>query len=104
MKTRKTRKNKMADPVVVVCAEDTWVKVATNATTGMVWALSVAPNMYLCTYRDTGNPAPADDDDAVIFPSSSPDDTNPGLPISASAGIDVYIKAKGAEGKVRVDL
>lgn len=87
----------MADPVIVACAADTWVKVATNVTTGFVWIMKSGPNVYVQTYRDTGEAAPTDDTDAVKMPP-------PGMPISASAGIDVYIKARNVAGSVRVDL
>lgn len=87
----------MADPAIVACTADTWVKVATNVTTGFVWIADSAPNVYVQTYRDTGGAAPTNDNDAVRMPS-------PGMPISASAGIDVYIKARKVAGSVRVDL
>jgi hypothetical protein len=87
----------MVDPSVVACTVDTWVKVATNVTAGYVWILDSAPTSYLQTYRDTGGAAPTNDNDAVLFPP-------PGMPISASAGIDVYIKARGVAGSVRVDV
>ena len=86
----------MADPVLVTCTKDTWVKVATNVTTGLVWKTNENPN-YLQTYVMTGNPAPSDLSKAV------PIDTWP-IPISATAGIDVYIYAQGAAGEIRIDL
>lgn len=86
----------MADPVIVACTADTWVKVATNVTTGFVWIMKTGPT-YMQTYRDTGEAAPGNDNDAVVMPA-------PGMPISASAGIDVYIKARNVVGSVRVDL
>ena len=86
----------MADPVITACPVDVWTKVATNVTTGFVHILKTDPDRYLQTYRDTGAAAPANNDGAVPF------DTP--LPISASAGIDVYIQPVGKLGSVRVDL
>lgn len=86
----------MANPVMVVCTKDTWVKVATAVTTGMVRKKIMTPT-YLHTYRMTGGSAPSDQTDAAKFLGDE-------IPISASAAIDVYIKAVGKAGKVRVDL
>jgi hypothetical protein len=94
----------MADPVGVDCPADTWTKVATNVTAGMVWLLINAPSQYFFTYRDTGNPAPTTLDDRTLFASTSIDGTTPGMPISAATGIDVYIYPTKAAGRVRVDL
>jgi hypothetical protein len=94
----------MSDPVIINCPADVWTKIATNVTTGMIWVTNVKPRGYKFTYRDSGNPAPTDDTDAIIFPSTSTDETNPGMRISASAGIDVYIKPANEAGQVRVDL
>ncbi len=87
----------MADPAVVACTKDVWTKVATNVTTGFVWIIKTGPNVYLQTYRATGNPAPANNADAVKMPS-------PGAAISAAAGIDVYIQPTRVDGSVRVDV
>lgn len=86
----------MADPVVVPCPADAWTKVATNVQTGVVHVTAVKPNVYLQTYRETGEAAPTNKADAVPF-------TTP-LTISASTGIDVYVQPVGAAGSVRVDL
>jgi hypothetical protein len=87
----------MANPAVVACTKDTWVKVATNVTAGQVHKLSSAPNQYLHTYRMTTEAAPTTLAEAVVMQTVS-------LPISAAAGIDVYIYAQGAAGSVRVDV
>ena len=87
----------MADPVQAVCTQDTWVKVATNVTAGQVWLKDFSPGSYLQTYVDTGGAAPVGDGLAIEFIGIM-------MPISASVGIDVYIKAVGAAGLVRVDL
>lgn len=86
----------MADPVITAIPVDTWVKVATGVTTGMVHILKTDPDRYVWTYRDTLGAAPTDDSESVPF--------NPALQISASAAIDVYVKTKGEAGSVRVDL
>ena len=87
----------MADPAIVACTKDTWVKVATNVTAGMVHLLSSAPNQYSQTYRMTGEAAPSTLAEAVTVPTTT-------LTISAAAAIDVYIYAHGAAGSVRVDV
>lgn len=86
----------MADPAVVPCPADVWTKVATDQTSGVVHIISSEPNVYLQTYRDTGATAPTDKTGAVQFDSP--------LCISASLGIDVYIRPVGVAGSVRVDL
>jgi len=86
----------MADPVVVPCPKDVWTIVATNQMTGVIHILKTDPDLYMQTYRATGNAAPANLADAVPF------DTP--LQISAAAGIDVYVQPQGEAGSVRVDL
>ncbi len=86
-------------PAIVVCTADTWVKVADAVMVGLIHKLSTAPNHYKQTYRVDGEAAPMDDDDAVVaFADGAP------LERSADAAIDVYIKAIGADGQVRLDL
>lgn len=87
----------MADPTTVQCPADAWTKVATNVTEGQIWIKNTSPGVYKHTYRLTGNPAPANDDDAIPF-------YGPMIPISSSAAIDVYIKPTNRIGEVRVDL
>jgi hypothetical protein len=87
----------MANPAIVTCTKDTWVKVATNVTAGQLHILSGAPSQYLHTYRVTGGDAPTTLAEAVVISQVS-------LPISAAAAIDVYIYASGAAGSVRVDV
>lgn len=85
-----------SNPVIVACPADTWVNVATGVLTGVVHALSTEPHRYVHTYRVTTDPAPADDTEAVPFSEQHV--------ISADTAIDVYIKAIGGDGSVRVDL
>ena len=87
----------MADPAVVALPKDVWVLVAEDVTTGYIYLLSKDPNVYLQTYRDTGNDAPDDDADAVPVPAK-------GIAISSTTNIDVYIKSKRVAGSVRVDI
>jgi hypothetical protein len=84
----------MANPAIVACTQSAWVKVATNVLSGNIRIMK--SGMYLVTYRLTGQAAPANDNDAVVL-----DD---GEIIQASAGIDVYVKAVGQVGSVRVSV
>ena len=89
----------MADPVLVTCTADAWTKVATNVTAGKVKIVSNDPDQYLETYRDTGGTAPSGTpgEEAILVNGEV-------VTIGASAGIDVYLYARGAAGRVRVDL
>lgn len=87
----------MADPAITALVADTWTKVATNVTGGLIHILDNTPKAYIHTYRDTGGLAPTTTVEAVGFTGVTEE-------ISASAGIDVYIMAVGAAGSVRVDL
>ena len=87
----------MADPVIVACAADTWVKIATGVIYGQVWIKDFTPNRYLQAHVDTTNPAPVDNTKAVAFIGIT-------MSIRADVAIDVYLKAVGAAGSVRVDL
>jgi len=90
----------MADPAVVPCPADEWTKVATNVVQGLVTRLNSSPSVYKQTYRDTGGAAPTvlGIDAIPIFAEGI------SVPISATAGIDVYIYPVGAAGSVRVDV
>lgn len=94
----------MANPLGVDCNANQWTPVATNVTAGMIWVINGAPKKYYITYRDTADPAPTDLTDAILFDRFDEEGSYPGMPISASTGIDVYIWADGAAGRVRVDL
>lgn len=89
----------MANPVLVNCAIGVWTPVAVNVTTGQIKKLDSRPNLYFETYCMTGNPAPTSRAEGVpMFQNSNAEE------ISASAAIDVYIMAVGADGRVRVDV
>lgn len=87
----------MADPVNVACPADVWTKVATAVTSAIVKKMDTRPNVYLETYRVTGNPAPADNTGA------NPIDATGELIVSAASVVDVYIQPVGKAGEVRVD-
>ena len=70
---------------LVSCTKDTWVKVATNATSGVININQWNPDFYTQTYVANAAPAPADDTNAVKFISRQ-------LIISSASGIDVYVK------------
>lgn len=77
-----------------------WTKVATNVTAGQIHKLGTQKITYLSTYRDTGGSAPTLITEGVeVFR-----DTDISTPISAAAGIDVYIWPVNATGSVRVDV
>lgn len=86
----------MPDPAIVaITPADTWVKVLTNVTLGQIWIRDNSSE-YLQTYRMTGNPAPTNIADAMPI-------NTPSIGVSASAGIDVYIRCIRKTGEVRVD-
>jgi hypothetical protein len=90
----------MADPVLTTCTQDAWTKVATNVTAGVVHIINRPTGIqFLQTYRDTGGAAPSGSpgEEAVLIEGNQID-------IQSSAGIDAYIYARGAAGRVRVDL
>lgn len=87
------------DPVVIALAADTWVKIADGVLVGTIYRRSTRPNVYRQTVRAAGGSAPTDDTDAVLLFSCGGSDD-----ISSDAPIDVYAKAVGVAGEVRVDL
>ena len=88
----------MADPVLINLPADTWTVVATNVTSGQVHTVkSSKPNVYLQTYRETGNPVPIERDEGVPIIGDVAE-------ISAVSGIDVYIYPVNEAGRVRVDV
>jgi len=89
----------MADPVIVSCTADTWVKVATNVKSGWVHRLTEKTAVYMQNYRMTGGVAPTDLTEGVqIFEKDESEE------IGANVGIDVYIYCVGETGSVRVDV
>ena len=85
----------MANPVIVPCIKDTWVKVITNLTAATIRITSNAPDLYVWAYIATGGAAPVDQSNAVPLKND--------LPLSFAAAADVYVFAKGKAGEVRID-
>ena len=79
----------MANPVV-----------ATNVLSASIHKLKkriqISEQKFLQTIRDTGQPEPTDEDDAIAFEGSS-------LYVNNSTGVDVWLKAKNKNGQVRVE-
>ena len=86
------------NPLVVSCPEGVWTMVAENTQSASLHKLSVVPGLYKQTYRISGQAAPTDDADAIII-----FDTDTSHVFSHSPGIDIYIKAIGGDGSVRLD-
>ena len=89
----------MADPTIVQCPADVWTLVTSNVTAGRIHKLDSRPNSYLQTYRMTGNPAPVNVEEGAVTMVIENSDT-----IESAAPIDVYIMARGRDGRVRVDV
>ena len=85
-------------PVIVPCAADTWVKVATAKTSAVVHKIGLLPGVYKQTFVNTGDAAPTDDDTAI----AAFDGCNSFI-FSESTSSDIYIKAVKKAGSVRVD-
>ncbi|MBW1725969.1 MAG: hypothetical protein JRJ62_00025 [Deltaproteobacteria bacterium] len=85
----------MANPVVVACTADTWVKVITGLTAATIRIMSDAPSKYLWTYIATTGAAPTNLSNAVPL--------NDGESLSFGASADVYVYARGKAGSVRID-
>ncbi len=82
----------------IICTADTWIKVATGVTSAVIHKLSHSPNLYRQTYVPTTDPAPTDDDNAVLAFGSCES-----FIFSESDSSDIYIKAVKHDGEVRVD-
>jgi len=91
----------MANPKIVSLKADTWVKVAEGVTDGVIKKLSNSPSMYLETYRMAGgNPPTGTEEGCLLFS----DVWIYGSFIGNDNPIDVYVRAVGSDGKIRVDL
>ena len=88
-----------ANPAIIACPADTWVKVAENVLVGTVYKRSALPGVYFQTVRVTGDAAPTDNTDAVGAFGDCDE-----FAISSDAPIDVYVKAIRVAGEIRVDL
>ena len=106
----------MANPVEYTLTYDTWQKIATSVSEGIVIFYRRSSNSkYLFTNRDTGTAAPANTptDDSkggivnfVTMPKGSQMPEIEQVPIRSSRDIDVYVKSvnPGETGKVVVTL
>lgn len=87
----------MANPIFVnVTPHNTWVKVATNVTTGQVSRRPTA-GRYFHMYKVTGAGAPTLLTDGIEFDDDS-------IQIDSPSGIDVYVHCTAIDASVRVDL
>jgi hypothetical protein len=91
----------MANPVVVsVPKGGQWTKVVENVTSGFIHILNKSAS-YVQTYRETGDPAPAD---TPAGRAEGAELNFPGTDIDATFAIDVYLWVDGGvDGNVRVD-
>ena len=86
----------MANPEVISCPANEWTLVAAAIIVGVLHR--VGDTTYLQTYRMAGEAAPSDSEVGVrLFAEVTTAE------ISASNAIDVYVKAIGTAGAVRVD-
>lgn len=86
------------NPEVITCPDGVWTLVALNTQSATIHKVSVEPGLYKQTYRISGQAAPTVDDDAIIIL-----DTDTLHVFSHSPGVDIYIKAIGGDGSVRLD-
>jgi hypothetical protein len=88
----------MPDPTQIQCPEGVWTIVGTDQIFWYIQKMDNRPTKYLFTYRMTGNAAPTAQTEGVpIFMSDEK------KLIFALDGIDVYVMALGADGRVRYD-
>lgn len=87
------------NPEIIFCPADTWVLVAAAVSGGTITKINNLPEVYLQTYRQQDQVAPIGDADAAVLFSG-------GLctSISNNTPIDVYVKSRGRDGLIRVDL
>jgi hypothetical protein len=95
----------MADPIIISIPADVWTKVATNVKTGIIQKCdspaSFNPSNYLQTYRMTGEAAPSSSSIEGVLMFHEHDEIEE---ISSTDFIDVYVKARGTNGELRVSL
>jgi len=85
-----------SNPSAVTCTKDAWVKVADSVLSCTIHIMQTSPSKYLHTYRVEDDPAPTNDNDAVPFDDHS-------IHAEFDDYVDIYVKAVGAAGKVRLD-
>jgi hypothetical protein len=91
----------MANPLIVVCPEKEWTKVATAITTGFIRRpLDMGQFSYRWTYRDTGGVVPDNNDASdggnaqLLFTGS---DNN--VEMSFPSPADVYVRPRDSDDK-----
>ena len=86
----------MSNPTLVNCPEDVWVKVASN-----IRKVSIVPSIrspfYRYTWRNTGDPPPINNNDALVVPIE-------GVTLTIFPEIDVYVISTKLDGVVRVAI
>ena len=89
----------MANPTIVNCPKNTWVKIATNVFDLTFWLRTnkEATGFYE-THRDTGGAAPTDLSDAVQLK-----DVDSPQVFYKPVASDIYIYCKDTAGTVRID-
>jgi hypothetical protein len=88
----------MSNPATVNTAKNAWVKVLSNRTNGQVFGNDSDAN-YLITYRDAGDPAPAN---TAADKSRALRLGGDGYTVSDPTGVDVYVFADDDNGSVLV--
>ena len=90
----------MANPIKVDIPANTWTKVATNVTYGLITIKQWQPSRYYQTYRITGDPAPVGDqteDTATVT-------TGQEISIAVTQAADIYLYCFNYDGEVVVAL
>lgn len=86
----------MPGPSMVICPEGIWTKVITSKISAIIHIKNTQPDSYIHTIRTTGDPAPTNEDDAIPIYGKS-------AKLATGDLVDVWLKAKGADGEVRID-
>ena len=85
------------NPSVIVCAKDVWTLVASDVVTGFVYPLHTGA-VYYSTYRITGQTAP------TVLVDEGVRLRKPAGKIAGTRGLDIYVWAQRAAGKVQVHV
>lgn len=90
----------MANPIKVDTPKNTWTKVATNVTSGIITIKQWQPSRYYQTYRVTGDPAPTGDQNE----DTSTVTTGQEISIAATEAVDVYLYCYQQDGEVVLSI
>jgi hypothetical protein len=88
----------MSEPVLIICPQNQWTKVANSVKIGKLWNLNITTH-YLMTNREIGGSIPTAINEGVrIF-------TNPKVYhyLDFNSEKDVYLYALNQSGKIRLD-